>query len=329
MKIIQGVRSISQVLSQPLKNSALTIGNFDGVHVGHRALMKRLLERAHASKIPAVVMTFEPHPVTVLHPDRTLRRIFPFDDQREQLQELGVDILVVEPFSREFSQLIPERYIDGWIQTPFHPEVLVVGHDFSFGANRSGTIDVLKNHAKAFGFEVEVVPPVRRGETVISSSRIRQALSDGDVALARLLLGRFFYLTGIIEKGAGRGRKIGVPTANLRSQAETVPAQGVYAAMATTSLGRFPAAVNIGRNPTFQHQVTGLDAPAVTIEAHMIGWPAGREIYGEELRLDFQERLREERKFASVDLLVEQIGRDIAATSARLGQEKAGEHDSK
>ncbi len=323
MKIIQGVRSISRVLPQPLQSSVLTIGNFDGVHVGHRALMQRLLERARAFSIPAIVMTFEPHPVTVLHPDRTLKRIFPFDDQREQLQELGVDILVVEPFSREFSQLTPERYIDGWIQTPFHPELLVVGHDFSFGANRTGTIAILERHAQALGFEVEVVPPVRLGEIVISSSRIRHALAEGDVVLAKTLLGRLFYLSGIVEKGVGRGRKIGVPTANLRTQAETIPAQGVYAAMAKTSLGRFPAAVNIGRNPTFQHQATGLDAPAVTIEAHMIGWPSGREIYGEEMCLEFHERLRDERKFSSVDELVQQIRRDIAATEAGLANGKA------
>lgn len=271
------------------------------------------MARARAVHAPAVVMTFEPHPVKVLYPDRKLHRIFDFDDQREQLENLGVDALVIEPFSREFSQLQPDRYLREWILEPFHPVALVVGHDFSFGANRQGSIDFLQERSGELGFAVEVVPPVKVGETIVSSSRIRQALAEGDVVFARELLGRAFYLKGIVERGAGRGRTIGVPTANLHTTAETIPARGVYCGWAEVRGARYRAMINIGLNPTF---TAGKNTP-LTVEAHLpdFGVPAvaSPEFYGESMKLELVGRLRDERKFASVAELVAQIRADIEA----------------
>lgn len=284
----------------------LTIGNFDGVHLGHRALINRVLELSKQLGVPSAVMTFEPHPVKVLYPDRKLHRIFDFDDQRHQLEEMGVDALIVEPFSREFSQLPPERYLLEWIYRPFVPRVLIVGYDFSFGANRQGTIDFLKTHAEQLGFEVEVVPPVKVGDVLVSSSRIRQALQEGDVGLASRLLGRPFYLSGIIERGAGRGKTIGIPTANLRTAVETLPARGVYCGRVQVRGVWRSAVINIGLNPTFTEGSVG---QPLSVEAHVLDFQG--DLYGEKMTIDFIARLRDERKFASVADLVAQIHHDI------------------
>lgn len=250
-------------------------------------------------------MTFDPHPVKVLNPARRLPKIFDVADQEKQLRELGVDLLVVEPFSREFSQVPADRYIKDWIQAPFHPKTVVVGYDFSFGANRQGTIEFLQNAAPSYGFNVEVIPQVEVNGVLVSSSRIRQAVESGDVKLASELLGRTFYLEGTVEKGAGRGRTIGIPTANLRVAAELLPGRGVYAARARVRDQSLNCVVNIGLNPTF----TESTLQSLSIEAHLLDYSG--DLYGERLRLDFVQRLRDEKKFGSVDELVRQIHADI------------------
>ena len=255
-------------------------------------------------------MTFEPHPVKVLHPDRKLNRIFDVDDLIQGLGTIGVDALVVEPFSREFSQLTPDRYLMDWVFKPFSPNGIVVGYDFSFGANRQGSIEFLSSQAKNLGIDVEVVPPVKVGDILVSSTRIRQAIEAGDVELASELLGRPFYIKGIVEKGAGRGRSIGIPTANLRTSSETVPCRGVYAARVMVRGRSWRAAVNIGYNPTFVDD----HGPMPSIEAHLLDFPGAEtssDLYGETLRIEFFARLREEKKFASADELVRQIRSDI------------------
>jgi riboflavin kinase/FMN adenylyltransferase len=300
MKVINGVRE----LSVPLAASILTIGNFDGVHLGHRVLLARVAELARELKVPSVVMTFEPHPVKVLHPDRKLTRVFAFEDQKNCLEAAGVDLLVVEPFSREFSQVPAERFLGEWIYRPFSPRAVIVGYDFSFGADRKGSIDFIRSKSTDFGFSVEVIPPVKVDGEICSSTRIRQAVEAGDVSLANKMLGRSFYVEGLVERGAGRGRTIGIPTANLRTTAETVPAQGVYAAWAVTSSGRYRAMVNIGTNPTFAHQ------GHITIEAHILDF--SEDLYGSNLRLEFVQRIRSEMKFSGPSELVAQINKDIA-----------------
>lgn len=301
MTVLDGIRE----LSTPLGSSVLTIGNFDGVHLGHQVLLKRVVQLARAASVPSVVMTFEPHPVKVLHPDRKLTRIFDFEDQRCCLEKAGIDLMIVEPFSREFSQVAAERFLNEWIYRPFCPRSLIVGYDFSFGSERKGSIDFLRLRAGELGIDVEVIPPVKVDGEICSSTRIRQALEAGDVELANRLLGRLFYVEGLVERGAGRGRTIGIPTANLRTAAETLPQQGVYAAFATTRSGRTKCVVNIGSNPTFVH------AGHVTVEAHILDFDL--DLYGEQLKIEFVARLRSEMKFSGVDELVKQIHSDIEA----------------
>ncbi len=301
MNVLEGIRE----LSSPLASSVLTIGNFDGVHLGHQVLLKRVVELAQRASVPSVVMTFEPHPVKVLHPDRKLTRIFDFDDQRKCLELAGIDLMVVEPFSREFSQVGAERYLNEWIYRPFCPRDVIVGYDFSFGSERKGSIDFLRLRAAELGIHIEVIPPVKVDGEICSSTRIRQSLETGDVELANKLLGRLFYVEGLVERGAGRGRTIGIPTANLRSNAETLPQQGVYAAFAVTRTGRFKCVVNIGSNPTFVH------AGHVTVEAHILDFDL--DLYGEHLKLEFVSRLRSEKKFSGVDELIAQIRCDVEA----------------
>jgi riboflavin kinase/FMN adenylyltransferase len=310
MKILQGIRS----LPKPMLKSVLTIGNFDGVHLGHQALIQEVLKRSRSSRIPSVVMTFEPHPMKLLHPDRNMKRLFPVEDQHKQLEKFGVDILVVEPFSREFSQTPPGQYIQDWIVNPFHPELLVVGHDFNFGANRAGTLSFLSESARNLGFELLVVPPVKVDGEIVSSSLIRKAIAAGQVASAKKYLGRNFYLSGIVEKGAGRGKTIGVPTANLRTPAELTPGLGVYACMAELNGKKYLAAVNIGHNPTFQSE------GQVSIEAHLLNFSA--DIYGVPMRLEFVERIRDEQKFPNITALTGQIKNDIAQAQKILSRQQ-------
>lgn len=298
--------------------TVLTIGNFDGVHIGHQELIRRAVQKARAFGVPSVVFTFEPHPLMVLRPELKLKRLFDVDDRREQFEKLGVDILVVEPFSRSFSQLTPEKFLIENVIRPFQPRAVVVGYDFSFGANRSGGIDFLNSHAASGSahtkiFDVEVVPPVKieiGGQpTIVSSTRIRQAIGDGHPEVARKLLGRPYMLRGMVRKGAGRGRTIGFPTANIEPTVESGVKPGVYAAIAKVRGRSLVAMVNIGTNPTFEgsHSVT------MHIEAHLPQYDGLKEgeLYGETIELGFIERIRDEKKFSGVDELVTQIRADI------------------
>lgn len=313
MQIIPGIHS----LSAPLKNSVLTIGNFDGVHRGHQALLKRLVGEANLRAGPAVVMTFDPHPVKVLHPDKQLKRLFPFDDQRRQMELLGVTHLIVEPFSREFSQVPPDQFVSDWLVAPFQPSKVIVGYDFNFGANRKGSLDLMKAHAAKHGFELEIVPPFKDGEQIISSTLVRNCIAEGNVSAAARYLGRYFYVEGLVERGAGRGRTIGIPTANLQVHAETLPKMGVYAVKVElqNDVRRAPRKLNgvcnIGRNPTFNFD----DAP-MSVETHIFDFT--EDIYGSPMKLEFVERLRDEMKFSSPAELVTQIKSDMESGKAVL-----------
>lgn len=318
MKIIPGVRN----LPQPVSKAALTIGNFDGLHLGHRELVRAVLERAREAGGPACMMTFDPHPLRALRPESPFGRIFSLEDQRREAERLGIEWLIVEPFSREFSQQEPDRFVLDWIYKPFAPSAVVVGYDFAFGVGKRGSIDFLRERGSALGFAVDVVPPVKVEGHAVSSSRIRRALAEGDVALAARLLGRRFYLEGLVERGDGRGRVLGWPTANLRAEAETFPCVGVYCAWATVGGSRRMAMVNVGRNPTFPGAVAGGVSPP-RVEAHLLDHDL--DVYGQRLRLEFVERLRDERRFPSASELAEQIGRDVASGRTILERdEKAG-----
>ncbi|MCC6276548.1 MAG: bifunctional riboflavin kinase/FAD synthetase [Oligoflexia bacterium] len=286
------------------QKSVATIGNFDGLHLGHRALVNRVLELAKKRHCLSVVLTFDPHPVKVLFPEKGLKQIFDLEDRLRCLTELGVGRIVVMPFSRELSQLSPESFFNQVVLQDLRCEILVIGHDFSFGKDRAGTLDVLKRLGNQSGVEVIVEPPVMLDGKVVSSSGVRRAVSNGNMELAKRLLGRPFYMKGVVVKGAGRGKKIGFPTANLFTQSDLYPKGGVYVTEAVVKGQLFQSVTNAGTNPTF---TSGHQVP-VQIETHILDF--NEDIYGEKIEVRFHQFIRDEKKFSSVEELIKQIALD-------------------
>jgi riboflavin kinase / FMN adenylyltransferase len=285
---------------------ALAVGNFDGVHRGHQALVALAVRDARAANGTSVVLTFDPHPSRVLSPDRAPASLMTLDQKAEILAGLGVDRLAVLPFTVDLSRREPEEFARDVLQRALGARVVVVGSSFRFGRGRAGDLATLRRLGEELGFRVHGQRPVIARGGPISSTRIREALSRGDVEAARDFLGRRFFVDGAVVKGEGRGRQIGIPTANLAVANETVPGGGVYACWCRVIGDGGPpraAAVNIGRRPTFGGGV-------VTVEAHVLDYEG--DLYGRSLRLEFEERLREEQKFPDAETLVAQIRRDVA-----------------
>jgi riboflavin kinase/FMN adenylyltransferase len=285
--------------------AALAVGNFDGVHRGHQALVALAVRDARAAGGTSVVLTFDPHPSRVLSPDRAPASLMTLDQKAEILAGLGVDRLAVLPFTVELSRREPEEFARQVLQRALGARVVVVGSSFRFGRGRAGDLETLKRLGDELGFRVHGLRPVIARGGPISSTRIREALSRGDVNAARDFLGRRFFVDGVVVTGEGRGRQIGIPTANLRVVNETAPGGGVYAGWCRILGGDAtsrPAAVNIGRRPTFGGSGT-------TVEAHLLDFEG--DLYGRTLRLEFHERLREERTFPGVEALVAQIRSDL------------------
>jgi riboflavin kinase/FMN adenylyltransferase len=321
MDTVAGHRALKRRLHEP----AVAIGNFDGVHLGHQRLFEEALGRARGRGAEAVVLTFEPHPAKVLNPSLAPPLITTTRRKLELIAEAGIDVCVVEPFDMTLAALAPTEFVDRVVVGALGAREVCVGHDFTFGRARGGNTTLLAELGRdpARGFAVSVLPPVTSGGMVCSSTKVREFVLEGKPDGAALILGRDPELEGEVVTGAGRGRTIGVPTANLRPDNELVPGPGVYAAWAEVLDGdgcRYDAAVNVGTNPTF---TTGDAKAAVTIEAHLIDYP-GDPLVGRRLRLGLRHRLRAEQRFPSVEALVEQIRRDIEA--ARTGaSERPGE----
>ena len=286
---------------KPDRPSLLTLGSFDGVHLGHQALIRNLVTAAHARNYDAAIVTFFPHPTIVLRGPRSALYLNTPAEKGALFAQLGADRLVTHPFNLEVSRLTASQFITQ-LQAALDFREIWCGADFAFGHNREGTVDWLR----ANGQTVRVIDPVIAAGGVISSSRVRQALADGDITLATVCLGRPFQLTGEVVKGDGRGRTIGIPTANLKIWDERAyPARGVYAGRAWAAGAPVEAVINIGVRPTF-----GGDLQTV-IEAHLLDFSG--DLYGQTLQLDFLARLRPEQKFNGVNELVAQIHRDIEA----------------
>ncbi len=284
----------------------VTIGTFDGVHLGHRALLDRTVERSRDTNTPSAAATFAPHPRTVLNGDTGLLALMSVEDRVRYIRESGIARVVVVVFTHEVASLSARQFLERLgAQVPLHS--LVVGENFRLGRQREAGIEELRTLGAAMGFEVIVAAPVLQHGIPISSTRIRNGLTErGDVALAAELLGRTFELAGVVVEGIGRGRTIGVPTANVRvPEGIVVPRNGVYRCSATihgqTELP-LRGVLNIGIRPTF-------DAGPRSVELHILDWSG--ELYGVTVRIAFEERLRDERRFESVDALVAQIRRDI------------------
>jgi riboflavin kinase / FMN adenylyltransferase len=299
---MQHVTTLEEVVSIP--RSYVAIGGFDGVHLGHRALIAGLVTRARNSGGQAVVLTFYPHPSVVLRgPQKSFYLTTPAE-KAEYLAELGVDVLVTHRFDSQLVNMSAAEFVDRLVRFANMAE-LWCGPDFALGHKRQGNVEYLREAGTEYGFSVRVIEPVIMDGAAVSSTRIRQVLHDGAVEQAAVLLGRPYQLAGDVVQGAQRGRKLGIPTANLAVWEERlVPAVGVYACHAHYAGGRAQAVINIGFRPTFD----GAQAQPV-VEAHLLDF-AG-DLYHSEIRLDFIARLRSEMKFPGVDALLAQIRSDI------------------
>jgi len=290
---------------------SVTVGNFDGVHRGHQALVGEAVSAAREASGTAVVLTFDPHPSRVLSPERALTSLMTVDQKAEMLAGLGADRLAVLPFTREVSEKSPEAFAREVLVQALGARQVVVGTNFRFGRGREGDVAGLTALGGSLGFAVRAVAPVWHREAPISSSRVREALARGEVAPAREMLGRPFFVDGVVTRGEGRGRGLGIPTANLDVVNETLPRAGVYACRVGLPDGAERAAVaNLGRRPTFGGEAT-------TLEAHLLDFEG--DLYGHRLRMAFLERLRDERRFPGPDALVAQIRADIAEARRTLG----------
>jgi riboflavin kinase/FMN adenylyltransferase len=303
-------------LDRPLRHPVVAIGNFDGVHRGHAFLFGEAQRLAKMTGAEAAVLTFDPHPAKLLAPAYAPPLITTAERKLELIAQTGVDAVVVQPFDRAFAAHSPAHFIDEVLVRGLGASQVVVGWDFTFGEKRAGNVETLKADRR---FGVSVVAPVAVDGLVCSSTKIREFVVEGRVDGAQLLLGRPHEVEGEVVRGDGRGRQIGVPTANLKLRTELVPKNGVYSGFAEVRSGahtgrRFGAAINIGTNPTFV-----ADRPVV-VEAHLLD--CDLDLYGEQLRVGFVERLRSEERFASIAALVAQIGKDVER--ARQAWEQRG-----
>jgi riboflavin kinase/FMN adenylyltransferase len=287
--------------------AVVTIGVFDGVHRGHQEIIGHAVKRARELGVQSVVVTFDPHPSEVVRPGSHPPVLTEPARKAELVEQLGVDVLCVLPFTLEFSRLAAEAFVHDVLVANLHAALVVVGENFRFGHRAAGDIALLQRLGRTFGFGVEAAPLLTDDSTIFSSTYIRSCVDAGDVTAAARALGRPHRVEGVVVRGDRRGRELGFPTANLLTSAyAAVPADGVYAAWLVRGRGeRLPAAVSIGTNPTFSGRER-------RVEAHVLDFDG--DLYGERLALDFVVRLREQRAYSGVEPLVAQIREDVVQT---------------
>lgn len=292
--------------------SVVTLGNFDGVHRGHREIIRRAVEGARAHASTAVAVTFEPHPLGVLAPERAPRMLGTVRQRVALLAECGIEVVVLQHFTRRFSSIGAEEFVREYLVEKLRVRHVVVGHNVGFGHHRQGNADFLRRLGARYGFEVEVVPPVTVEGRRVSSSAIRSAVREGKLREAGAMLGRPYSICSRVIRGRRRGKQLGFPTANLRIGGVQLPPDGVYAVRATVGERTWPGVANLGFNPTFGNEERSL-------EVHLFGFEG--ELYGQRLEVAFLERLREERKFPGPAELADQIRLDIERARQILGVE--------
>ena len=283
-------------------DTAVTIGVFDGVHIGHQQVIADLITLATSSGLSPAVVTFDPHPLSILAPERAPKMLTSVDQRIDQFRRLGVEISGVLDFP-DIRQLLADQFCEEVLFKALRAKRVVVGADFRFGRDRGGDAELLKREGKRLGFEVSVVDLFGHSDGIVSSTRIRQLLDDGRVEEAATLLGRPYELAGEVVEGDKRGRTIGFPTANLAiSPDRQLPGRGVYAGRATVEGASFAAAINVGTRPTF-------DGRGITIEAHLLDYSG--DLYRRFMAIDFKARLRDEMRFDGVEALTRQIRLDV------------------
>ena len=299
MNVYYGIQEFKK-----LDNAVVTSGTFDGVHLGHQKIINRLNEVAELTNGESVVITFYPHPRSVISPDNQIVKLLStLDEKIELLEKSGVNNLLIIPFTREFSELSSEEFIQKIFIQAIGTKTLVIGYDHRFGKNREGGFNYLKLNKDKYGFEIEEISRQDIENVVVSSSKIRKALQEGDVPSAEHFLGRNYALSGVIVKGKQLGRTIGFPTANIqvREIAKLIPSDGVYAVKVYYKNEAFGGMLNIGNRPT-------VDGTYQTVEVNIFDFD--QEIYGENLTVEFLKKIRNEQKFNGLDELKAQIAKD-------------------
>lgn len=284
------------------RHSALAIGNFDGLHLGHQKILKFLVRQAKRQKLLSCVLTFSPHPEKIFGPDKVCM-IQTLEQRLEGIENIGVEATLVVPFNRRFANLRPRDFVEKVLVHAAAVRTVIIGENFRFGKKREGDIPALCRYGDELGFEVHAVPQVRKNRTIVSSSHIRDLLKQGAVEDAVPLLGRFYEIEGDVISGAGRGKTLGFPTANVQSPNEIVP-RGVFLTLLGVEGKPRPALTNVGVRPTFGRK-------KLTIEAHILNFR--KNIYGESVKIGFLKKLRDERAFASPEDLSRQLQKDMDA----------------
>lgn len=298
MKIVRGLKNFTERLANPV----LTLGNFDGVHLGHQAIFKKVIARARELQGTSIAFTFEPHPLKVLAPERSPKLLSTFHAKMKLIAEAGIDIVICADFTREFADQNPEDFARAVLCEKIGVKEVYVGYDYTFGKGREGSIASLKKMGSICGFHVEEVEAVQVDGKVPSSSAIRELISGGKVEDAARLLGRYYAIEGEIVHGSRRGHELGFPTANLRTPNERIPANGVYAVRAEVEGRRYQGVAAIGVRPTFE---TGF----FSIEVFLFDFEG--ELYGKQMEVAFVRYLREEKKFPDAKTLIDQMQRDV------------------
>jgi riboflavin kinase/FMN adenylyltransferase len=289
-------------LAGGIPDAVVTVGNFDGVHRGHREIFRRVRSAAAELGGSSVVVTFVPHPLKVLAPERDFRLITTYSEKERLIGESGVDYLVTLPFTREFAAISAERFVREILAGDIAMKRFIIGYDYAFGRNREGNVHLLRRLGEELGFDVDMLDQIGDGETGFSSSTIRERISRGDVRGVVPLLGRHFSVGGLVVHGFHRGRGIGFPTANIQVEEELLPLPGVYAVKVEGDGWFRDGACNVGDNPTFH-------ASKVTVEAHLLDFEG--DLYGRRLRVHFIDRIRDEKEYPDIRALTEAIRRDV------------------
>lgn len=299
MEIIKGIEN----LSKPFPNTVLTIGNYDGVHLGHQKILLNVVKRAKELKGTSMVMTFEPHPVRVLMPEKNIKLLTTFEEKVRIIEKFDVDVLLCVRFDKSFANLKPDDFIKDILVDRLRVKEVIVGSNYTFGRHKKGKIALLRRRGKKYGFSVRAIRSVSIHRTVVSSSTIRSLILRGAVNEASLYLGRAYSIEGVVIKGKGRGaRLLNIPTANIDTPFEVAPKDGVYAVKVKIQDVIYDGVANIGNNPTFGNSTT-------SYEVHLFDFNS--DILNQHIRIYFIDRIRGEKKFPDIKALEEQIKRDI------------------
>jgi riboflavin kinase/FMN adenylyltransferase len=299
MEIIRGLDTLNHVYP----NTVMTIGNFDGVHLGHQKILSLVIHEARKLKGTPIVMTFDPHPMKVLAPERDVRLLMTFEEKARLMKKAGIRVLLSIPFTKEFANMPPDTFITNVLVNTIHAKEIIVGSQYAFGKNKKGTIDLLRRRGKKYGFAVHAVRQAKVHGHIVSSSSIRALLMKGAVKEVSLFLGRAYSIEGKVIRGKGRGQRIlRIPTANISTPVEIAPKEGVYAVRIGWQGTTFEGVANIGKSPTFGNA-------EVSYEVHIFNFSG--DLLGENLRIYFMDRIRAEQTFPDAESLEKQIRDDM------------------